>query len=96
MYVRTPNAAIPVDTSNDNELTNQANLSPPFRSRVTLWAERPLQVRAGRLLGVRLTGQRLQVALVANKTGVLTWVQPSSVLSDAQAETWVKSTRFKP
>jgi hypothetical protein len=96
MHVRTTNAAIAVDTTNDNERTNQTGITRPTLSRMTLWAERPLQVRAGRLVGVRLTGPRLQVALVANNTGVLTWVQPTSVMTDAQAETWVKSTRFKP
>src|SRR5690606_28894244 len=52
----------------------------------TLWASRPLAVRAGRLVAVRLHGEDLRVGL-ANPNGVR-WVRPAAALMSGQAQAW--------
>ena len=59
-----------------------------------LWAARPLQVRAGRLVGVRLRGSALEVALVAPGAEGLRWVAANSVLTSAQGEVWARTSEF--
>ena len=59
-----------------------------------LWASRPLNVRAGRLIGVRLKGKSLEVALVAQGTDGPRWVAADSVLTVAQAGVWARTSHF--
>lgn len=93
MHIRTPRAAIAAD------MQAPERAAPDFQARTesrpqTLWASRPLQVKAGRLIGVRLAGAELQVALVAPGSVHLHWVSVRSVLDERQAERWVRSSDF--
>lgn len=93
VYTRTPRAATPAtpDTEHDRRLSRQppASTGEPIQ---TLWASRPFQVRAGRLTAVRLRGEELQVALVTPDGQ--RWVRADKVLTAAQAEQWVRTSRF--
>ena len=92
-YTRAPRAAVAVSAASDHEAQPSQPESASRRpSTQTLWASRPLAVRAGRLVAVRLRGDDLQVAL-ASADG-LRWVTPLSVLSDAQAQRWASTSSF--
>lgn len=93
-YVRTPRAATPAapEAAQDPQhLFRQppAATRPPVQ---TLWASRPFQVRAGRLVAVRLRGEELQVALVTLEGR--RWVRAATVLTTNQAERWAKASQF--
>lgn len=60
----------------------------------TLWASRTFQVRQGRAIGVRLRAGTVQVALVADGADALRWVDAESVLTESQANQWLRTTRF--
>ncbi len=69
----------------------------PISGRIqTLWASKPLEVGAGRLIGVRLRGTLVDVALVRQSADGLRWVPASSVLSEYQAQLWVATALFRP
>jgi hypothetical protein len=93
VYLRTPRAATPAapDTEQQQHLPRQvpAATRQPVQ---TLWASHPLQVRAGRLVAVRLRGEELQVALVTGDGR--RWARADEVLTAAQAERWVQRSRF--
>ncbi len=104
-YIRTSRAAVAVTpaepaTTHQNHggagnWSQQGTISgKPEKRRVqTLWASRPLTVRAGRLVAVRLRGDDLRIGL-ATADG-LRWVSPDGVLTVSQAEAWVKASRFR-
>lgn len=62
------------------------------RGRI-LWASRAWPVPRGRLVGVRLRGAELRVALVT-PDGHLHWVREETVLSHLDAKRWMKSATF--
>lgn len=90
-YIRTPRAAVAVPTRASREQPVQRQLRAPGPTQ-TIWASRPLTVGAGRLVAVRLQGEDLRVGL-STPDGVR-WVRPERVLTTAQAERWVATSRF--
>lgn len=93
-----PRAAVAVSGSlaDTRATTNPAQEgagNKPVQTQV-LWAAHPLDVRAGRLIGVRLRGTALEVALVAPGANGYRWVAAVTVLTAAQADVWSKTTAF--
>lgn len=97
MHIRTPNAA--VDAAVSPASARATVPSPPSPGSAlrpqTLWASRPMPVRAGRLIGVRLATGELQVALVENGATQLRWVRADRMLTDRQAEEWARNAVFR-
>jgi len=101
-YIRTSRAAVAVTSvesssshfAHGNGSHRQGSSSPKQTGHAvqTLWASRPLTVRAGRLVAVRLKGDVLRVGL-ATADG-LRWVSPDGVMTAAQAMAWSKMSRF--
>jgi hypothetical protein len=98
MYVKFHNAAVFVgDTP-----AKQASISKPKNTTqnatppcVTLWSDRPFAVSKGRLVGVRKTGQSVEVALVATGSTSVTWLPPESVLTQTQIHRWLTNSSFR-
>jgi len=94
-YIRTPRAAVaPPLLDDDRGPAAQRPAGNAHGRAQTLWASRPLPVRAGRLVAVRLQGEDLRVGL-ATPDGVR-WVRPEAVLTTAQAQAWVATSEFSP
>jgi hypothetical protein len=93
VYIRTLHAAVAVAAPQAPAGASTQPAAPPRHSQ-TLWASRPAVVRAGRLIGVRLTGSELLVAFVENAAPRLRWVRADSVLTERQAKDWVRSATF--
>lgn len=92
-YTRPPRAAVAAPTASDHQSQSPRPEAASRRhSTQTLWASRPMTVRDGRLVAVRLRGDDLQVSL-ASVDG-LRWVRPESVLTDAQARRWTSISTF--
>lgn len=95
MHIRTPRATVAANSTPlalDTPLTSAA---APRPHPLTLWASRPLLVRAGRLVGVRLVGGDLQVGLVTDGADRVRWVRAEAFLTDRQADDWVRSATFR-
>jgi hypothetical protein len=94
-YIRTARAAVAAASSQQDEgqhvSRNAALSSGPTQ---TLWASRPLTLRAGRLVAVKLRGDDLRVGLTTENG--LRWVRPEAVLTTAQAEAWTRTSTFSP
>lgn len=94
-YIRTPRAAVAAASSQQDDrghVSHQAVRAN--RPAQTLWASRPLTVRAGRLVAVKLRGDDLRVGLTTESG--LQWVRPEAVLTTAQAEAWTRTSVFAP
>lgn len=94
MHIRTPRAAVAADSAPSASFT-PSTPAPRAVRPPTLWASLPLRVRAGRLLGVRLAGGQLEVALVADGADAVRWVSAERVLTEGQAETWARTAVFR-
>ncbi len=94
MHIRTPRAAIAADSAPPAQTTHSTP-EPRAARPPTLWSSRPLRVRAGRLLGVRLADGELQVALVADGADAVRWVAAEKALTERQAEDWARSAAFR-
>jgi hypothetical protein len=94
MHIRTPRAAIAAESA-PTAHTTSATPAPRAQRPPTLWASRPLHVRAGRLLGVRLSGDELEVGLVADGADAVRWVSAEKALTERQAEDWVRTAVFR-
>lgn len=94
VYLRTPRAATPAapDTEHNQQQLSRHLPAGTHQLVQTFWASHPLQVRAGRLVAVRLRGDEVQVAVVT--IDGRQWVRADAVLSAAQAERWVRTSRF--
>lgn len=92
-HIRTPRAAVATATPDTNQQASRPR-EVVRRPPQTLWASRPLSVRAGRLVAVRLLGEELRVGM-ATADG-LRWVRAESVLTSARAQMWVASSTFAP
>ena len=94
-YIRSPRAAVaaphPADDRAELDRRTGHSIGP---STQVLWASRPLNTPAGRLVAVRLRGGDLHVALVTG--GGLRWVQPEALMTAAQAERWTANSAFAP
>ncbi len=94
-YIRTPRAAVATPLiADDREPALQRQAGNARSPAQTLWASRPLAVRAGRLIAVRLHGEDLRVGL-ATPDGVR-WVRPEAVLTSPQAQAWAETSAFSP
>ena len=93
-HIRTPRAAVAADSA-PPALTTHSTPAPRAPRPPTLWSSRPLRVRAGRLLGIRLVGDDLQVALVADCAVAVRWVSAERVLTEVQAENWSRTAVFR-
>ena len=91
MHTRHSRAA--VDTTEGRQQAD-ARQSRRLAHTITLWAERPLTIRQGRLIAVRLRGDHLQVRLVDPHSGLGTWRSADGLISEFQAEHWVATSRF--
>jgi hypothetical protein len=97
MYVRHHNAAVHIeDTPNKQTLASEpANRYQTASAQSTiLWSDRPFTVTRGRLIGVKRTGQNIEVALIANGTTSLTWLAANSLLTQSQINRWLSSSSF--
>jgi hypothetical protein len=98
MYVKFQNAAVFVGgtikklalVSKPKNLAQ--SVEPPC---ITLWSDRPFAVHKGRLVGVRKTGQSVEVALVATGSTSVTWLPPESLLTQTQIHRWLTSSSFR-
>jgi hypothetical protein len=94
-YICTPRAAVAAGPA---QYADKRQVSPPAasanRPTQTLWASRPLTVRAGRLVAVKLRGDDLRVGLTTENG--LRWVRPETVLTTAQAEAWTRTSALAP
>ena len=61
---------------------------------ITLWAERPLSLRQGQLIAVRLRGDQLQVRLVDRDSGLSSLHPAECLISEVQATHWVATSQF--
>lgn len=69
------------------------SLNPSKFARV-LWASSAMPVQAGRLVGVRLVGQAIEVALVRPGAERLDWVVADTVMTESQVSKWLRMARF--
>lgn len=100
MHVRYQRAAVAADEAMRHNGPTQPRRMPETKtaSKVAqvLWASPALAVRAGRLLGVRLRGDVVEVGLLRTGADRLRWVPAESVLTEYQAALWLRSSRFAP
>lgn len=93
-YLRTARAATPASDADDNhQHAARRPLAAARASVQTLWASRPLSLGGGgRLVAVRLRGDDVEVGWATDDG--LRWVRPDRVISEAQAQAWVRTSRF--
>ena len=97
MHVRHQNASVHVeDAPNQQPLISKTENRSHVASApcTTLWSDRPLTVTKGRLIGVRKTGQNVEVALLATGTTSLIWQPANSLLTQSQINRWLSSSSF--
>ncbi len=59
-----------------------------------LWATHSMSVGGGRVVGVRLVGQLVEVAFVGTCAERLQWVVAETVLTQFQIENWLRTSGF--
>ncbi len=100
MHIRYPCAAVAVDEpprdASPIGLRSQRASSTHTPSPRTLWASPALPVRSGRIMGVRLRAETVEVALVVQGDDRIRWVPAASVLTEFQAALWLRTSRFAP
>ena len=87
MHVRFQNASVHLeDAPIKQPLISKPENRPQTTSAscTTLWSDRPFVAARGRLIGLKKTGQNIEVALIANGTTSLTWLPANSLLSQSQ------------
>jgi hypothetical protein len=92
MHIRYPNAAVDV-TPDPPQLP-----PPPHRRRPVaqvLWASRWLAVQSGRLIGVRIHENAVDVALVARGAEGFRWISAQAALTESQARLWLRTANFR-
>lgn len=82
MYIKTKQAAVWVGNTTGGMRASR----PP---RIERWATRPLQTREGIARALRFDGTYARVLLEA--AGRRHWVPLTSVMSDSQAEHWIRT-----
>jgi hypothetical protein len=91
MHVRHARAAVATDAAPSQIPSTQQRHTA---ASPVLWATRPLAVRAGRLVAVRLRDGTVEVAYVSSQATALRWVRPMAVMTEAQAEVWRRTSDF--
>lgn len=99
MHVRVQRAAVAVEPT----LSSVTHPGPktcgpraPADAARVLWSSSALLVQAGRLIGVRLRGSSVEVALVRNGADQLRWIPAQEVLTEQQVDLWLRTSRFAP
>lgn len=96
MHVRTTRTAVAVTVGSTEEVaytsTSQRQSHRP--PSTTLWASRALDVRQGRLIGVRVSATRVDVALVGHGNDGMRWIGAEGVLTESQARLWLRTSKF--
>lgn len=98
MYIRYQRAAVASEERHSPR--NRATLvqsvveSTPSKATRVLWAGTALSIRGGRLVGVRLIGRSVEVALIKQGSDHIKWVVADTVLTDFQASMWLKASKF--
>lgn len=98
MHRRFKSAAVAVqETSSPSSPTTHHRSTTEFSSpppdRV-LWATHSMSVGAGRVVGVRLVGQLVEIALVSKGAGRVQWVVADTVMTEFQIEKWLRTSKF--
>lgn len=100
MHVHYPRAAVATGetpSSSHSPCTHSSTeVLPASRPRQVLWASPALAVRAGRLVGVRLFDQTVEVALVRPGADRIQWVMADEVLNEYQVAVWLRTSAFAP
>lgn len=63
---------------------------------ITLWAQRPLTIRQGCRIAVRMRGDQLQVRLVDRDRGLSIWRSADGLTTEYQAEHWAATSKANP
>ncbi|WP_207224970.1 hypothetical protein [Rivibacter subsaxonicus] len=92
MHIRTSRASVAVDTPGESKPSSRPANPGRRPAAQTLWATRPLALRDGRAIAVRLVGDRLEVAVVDATTATIRWRLASSVLTERQATIWANTS----
>ena len=100
MQIRYPRAAVAAGETPPSRhrfhIHFSADFLPPSRPPRVLWASTALLVRAGRLVGVRLVDQTVEVALVRHGADRIRWVRADEVLNEYQVAVWLRTSAFAP
>lgn len=100
MHVHYPRAAVAVEvapsSSHPTRTHSSTEVLPTSMSRKVLWASPALSVRAGRLVGVRLFDETVEVALVRQGADRIQWVTADGVLNEYQVAVWLRTSTFAP
>ncbi len=103
MYVKFQNAAVFVEpqftrpTPTNSHPPRQLPIQATETKQIclTLWSDRPFALACGRLVGVRKTGNQIEVALVATGTQSVAWMPADKLLSQTQINRWLASSSFR-
>jgi hypothetical protein len=66
----------------------------PSKPTRVFWSTPAMSVRAGRLVGVRLVGRTVEVALVKQGNDRIEWVVADTLLSEFQVALWRRTSKF--
>ena len=98
MHVRYQRAAVateePSSPSNPTRPSQSIDEFTPSKSTRVLWAAPAMSVLAGRLVGVRLVGRTVEVALVKQGNDRIEWVVADTLLSEFQVALWRRTSKF--
>lgn len=94
MHLRYQRAAVATEEAGLAANPRPSDLLTPSKSAQILWATPALSVPAGRLVGVRLLGKTIEVALVKPGAERAQWVVADTLLNDSQVTKWLRTSRF--
>ena len=95
MHLRYPYAAVDGGAQPDGDPSRDFPRSFVDRPSITFWAAKPLQVGTGRVIAVRLrAADQIMVRWVDRQTQQARWLPAISVLTEREAQAWVRTTRF--
>ncbi|MFN7883330.1 MAG: hypothetical protein ACK5PF_10000 [bacterium] len=100
MHIRYPRAAVESDEPSrptaPSALQGSSMPAPKGQTTRVLWASQSLGIPDGRLVGVRLRGQFVEVGLVRAGAAHPRWLPAASVLTEAQVNRWLRIAKFRP
>jgi hypothetical protein len=94
MHIRYPRASV-AEGPQQQPSPLPAAVRPPAEPPQTLWATRPLVVKAGRLVAVRRRGGLLEVGLVRPGQVAIVWKPADSVVTPEEAARWMRQSQFR-
>lgn len=92
-HIRTPRAAVAADSHAPEAGVPTFQVRNKARAPI-LWASRPLRLRNGRAVAVRLVSGAIEVAVVEPGTSALRWMAADRVMTESQAIQWSKTANF--